>query len=672
MQEAGMATDLDIIKKLEKAIGKKLPRIEIDQVMVGQNGFAVNDRDQVVGLNLYNNELTDISSLSNLSQLSQLDLNSNKLTDISSLSNLSQLSQLDLSSNKLTDISALSNLSQLSQLDLSSNKLTDISALSNLSQLTFLNLVDNKIKELPPWLLELGLDIDIKDSFILFDVQGIFLYGNPIEKPPIEILEKGREAALAYYRALEEENQPLNEVKSLLVGDGGAGKTSLVKCLTGKKFDKKEPQTHGINIDDWEITLEKNKTKKKINVHLWDFGGQEIMHATHQFFLSKRSLYILVLDGRRDEKTEYWLKHIESFGGDSPVLVVINKIDENPGFDVNRKFLREKYTNIKGFFRLSCAKKEGIDDFCRALQVELAQVEMMKTTWPASWFRVKTRLEDMKKDYISYKEYEEICGEAGITGEKDRDVLVDFLHDLGAALHFKELELEDTHVLEPEWATSAVYKIINSKQLAEKKGILTTTQLPHILKKQTKEDFEYPKDKYSFIIQLMRKFEICYEMNNNRVLIPDLLQVEEVEFDFDYEDSLKFVLEYDFLPKSVMPRFIVKMHDDIENRLRWRTGVVLKNETFDSRALIKSDEMDEKIFIYVSGKQKRDFFSVIRHAFQIINRSFEKLEVTEKVPLPDNPGVSLEYKELIGFELEKKEEIFVGKLRKNYSAIALR
>jgi hypothetical protein len=47
------------------------------------------------------------------------------------------------------------------------------------------------------------------------------------------------------------------------------------------------------------------------------------------------------LDGRRDEKTEYWLKHIESFGGESPVLVMLNKIDENPSHDVNRVALRK-------------------------------------------------------------------------------------------------------------------------------------------------------------------------------------------------------------------------------------------------------------------------------------------------------------------------------------------
>ncbi|MCK4763980.1 MAG: leucine-rich repeat domain-containing protein [Candidatus Aminicenantes bacterium] len=633
---------------------------------------ALSGLSQLAELKLYNNRLTDISVLSNLSQLSQLNLSGNKQTDISVLSNLSQLTELYLSFNKLTDISALSNLSQLRELRLNNNQLPDISALSNLSRLTFLNVVNNKIKELPETIVNMGLDIDVeKKNPYSSDKNGIFLYGNLVETPPIEILKKGREAALAYFRALVEETRPVNEIKALLVGDGGAGKTSLVKCLMGKEFDKKEYQTHGLNIDDWEFVFHENDAQEKINVHLWDFGGQEIMHSTHQFFLSKRSLYILVLDGRRDEKTEYWLKHIESFGGDSPVLVVINKIDQNPGFDVNRKFLLEKYSNIKGFFRLSCATKEGIDVFCRTLQEELARVEMMQTTWPASWFNVKTHLENMKKHYISYKEYEEICSEAGIAEESSRDVLVDFLHDLGVALHFRELALEDTHVLEPEWATGAVYKIINSSQLAESKGILTTTQLPQILKKNKGENFDYPKDKYPYIIQLMRKFEICYKMNKNRVLFPDLLPVEEVEFDFDYENALRFVLEYDFLPRSVMPRFIVKMHEDIENRLRWRTGVVLKNEIFHSRALIKSDDMDETIFIYVSGNQKRDFFSVIRHAFQIINQSFEKLKVNELVPLPDNEQELVKYKDLIGLEQARRDEIFIGSLGRSYSVVEL-
>jgi small GTP-binding protein len=177
--------------------------------------------------------------------------------------------------------------------------------IGKLKNLTMLDLTENQLKTLPA---EIGK---------LTSLTTLYLSENPLESPPPERIE----AIRSYFKSLEAERRALNEVKVLLVGDGGAGKTSLVKQLLGEEFDKHELQTHGINIRDRKV--------EDLLVHFWDFGGQEIMHATHQFFLSKRSLYILVLDGRRDEKTEYWLKHIESFGGDSPILVVLNKIDKH-------------------------------------------------------------------------------------------------------------------------------------------------------------------------------------------------------------------------------------------------------------------------------------------------------------------------------------------------------
>ena len=219
---------------------------------------------------------------------------------------------------------------------------------------------------------------------------------------------------------LEGEEQALNEVKVLLIGDGGAGKTSLVKRMLGEGFDKYELQTHGIKIKHWNV--EKGDTN--VRVHFWDSGGQEIMHATHQFFLSKRSLYILVLDCRKDQKVEYWLKHIESFGGNSPILVVINKIDENPAFDLNRVFLQNKYKGVKGFYRTSCAKNTGIKPFAKRLTDELTAVELIQTTWPKSWFNVKTRLEHMADHFISYEQYEKLCDQEGVEGEVSRDPLL--------------------------------------------------------------------------------------------------------------------------------------------------------------------------------------------------------------------------------------------------------
>jgi small GTP-binding protein len=603
-----MPSDMELIKQLEKEIGRKLEERKFEEIGNYRNhGYAIGENGEVVGLNLDKIGLKPVPvSLSKFHHLKILRLYDTNLTDISFLQGLSNLKKLDL--------------------------------------------ISNQIKELPEALVELGLEIDVDDEFPFG--QKIYLYNNPLEKPPLEIVKKGIPAIKVYFKSLKEEKTlPLNEVKVLLVGDGGAGKTSLVKRLLRKTFDKDESQTHGINITPCNL----KKDGSKIKINFWDFGGQEIMHATHQFFLSRRSLYILVLDGRRDEKTEYWLNHIKSFGGDSPVLVVLNKIDQNPGFDVNRLFLKSKYPNIKGFFPVSCATGKGIKDFAGELTKELAAIDHIRTQWAESWFNVKERLENMTEHYISFDEYQKMCAKENIKEEDARKILLDFLNDLGVALHFEDLSLADTHVLDPKWLTNAVYKIINSEILSNCKGVLKLSLLDKILKPKDEEDYVYPKDKYSYIIDLMHKFELCFKMEDQRVLVPDLLDVGEPPIDFDFKNSLKFQVHYEFLPRSVMPRFIVKRHNEIKEQLRWRTGVVLENKEFGATAVVKMDERDKKIFIDIDGPQKRDYLATIIHTLREIHGSFEKIAPDERVPLPDNPVITVSYFHLL--QLEKMGEM---------------
>jgi internalin A len=150
---------------------------------------------------------------------------------------------------------------------------------------------------------------------------------------------------------LEEGGKRLNEVKVLLVGYGGVGKTSLVRRLMKDEFNEDEPKTHGVKRTDWKIKAD----GEDITVHFWDYGGQGIMQATHRVFFSQRSLYVLVIDARQESDPEEWLKNIESIGGKSPVVIVINKIDEHP-FGLNETDLLRKYPNIKGFYHVSCKK----------------------------------------------------------------------------------------------------------------------------------------------------------------------------------------------------------------------------------------------------------------------------------------------------------------------------
>jgi hypothetical protein len=148
--------------------------------------------------------------------------------------------------------------------------------------------------------------------------------------------------------------------------------------------------------------------------------------------------------------------------------------------------------------------------------------------------------------------------------------------------------------------------------------------------------------------------------------VPDLLSVQEPEIDLDESHSLKFVFEYDYLPRSIIPRFIVRMNRDIFRDDRWRTGVHLRSALFSAEAVVRADEKAKRIVVVVVGGQRRDYFANLRQALDGIHRTFEKLTVTELVPLPDRPNILLEYRELIGHEGAGREEIFVGRLGRGY------
>ncbi|MEJ7630940.1 MAG: hypothetical protein WKF28_00410 [Rubrobacteraceae bacterium] len=105
----------------------------------------------------------------------------------------------------------------------------------------------------------------------------------------------------------------------LVVGEGGVGKTSMLSALRSEQFNSSESTTHGIAIHPIELAHpEEPNTTMQLNA--WDFGGQEIYHATHQFFITNRSLFLLVWNARHgfeQGKLYYWLDTIQALAPES-------------------------------------------------------------------------------------------------------------------------------------------------------------------------------------------------------------------------------------------------------------------------------------------------------------------------------------------------------------------
>ena len=565
---------------------------------------------------------------------------------------------LDLGGLGLTAVpESLGHLTQLEKLGLYDNRLMTLPiSLAQLDKLESLWLQNNQLTALPESLRALT------------GLRELFLHDNDALSLPAEILGP-REAdvtlrrakavkpsdILDYYFRTRAGQQPLNEAKLILVGRGGVGKTSLVNRLLRDSFDPTQAKTEGIAISEWILKLGNDD----VRLNLWDFGGQEIMHATHQFFLTQRSLYLLVLEGRQgveDADAEYWLKLIASFGAEdsgdvSPVLIVLNKSKLCP-FDLNRRALRRKYPFVQGFITTDCQDGAGIDELRDTIERETDQLKHLRDAFPASWFAIKDELAKMEDNFISFERYRDLCAEAGEKETKAQDSLALHLHNLGISLNYKDdPRLRDMHVLNPHWITNGIYAILNAPLLSGQKGELHLSQLTKILRTK-----DYPRKMHAFLFDLMKKFELCFAFpdDDTHYLIPELLDKQEAgeAGEFQGAECLNFEYRYTVLPEGLLPRFIVRTHVLSTELPRWRTGVIL---TFEgNRALVKADVQDKRVCIAINGPMagRRRLLAVIRSDLERIHGAINKLNPEAMVPVPGYADMAVRYAKLLALELK--------------------
>jgi len=582
-------------------------------------------------LRLENNQLMALpGEIGQLTSLTYLDLSGNGLTGLpGEIGKLTGLTRLYLYDNQLTALPGkIGQLTSLRNLDLSYNELTGWPVeIGQLASLTRLDLQNNRLTELGEWITELDMEIKWVDGLI---GEGINLYGNPLERPPVEIVRKGREAVRNYFESLKrlkpEEVVRLYEAKLLVVGPGDVGKTFLSNRLI---YGEVPPtvSTEGIDIHKWKVDT---KGIKGFRINLWDFGGQEIYHATHQFFLTKRSLYVFVWEVRRDDDRVnfgYWLNVIKLLSDGAPVIMVMNKCDERRK-EIDQAAIQRQFSNVIGFYEVSAEQNIGIEALRGRVIEEIEKLEQIGTTLPKQWVDIRGQLEGMKEDgknYITYKEYQNICYEEHNLDKKQAGHLAGYYHELGVVLHFGDNPvLKDIVFLNPEWATDAVYAVTDHKPIQEKYGRFHFDELKGIWE-------DYPEDKYAALLALMMKFELCFNLEGTEeYIIPELLRPARCSFEWSYQDNLHFQYKYDFMPAGIITRFMVRKHNLIKDDLYWKNGAVMEWE--GTGALIEGNEFEGKIDIWISGEDKKGMLEIIRCDIEHIHETLNRPVVAERMP----------------------------------------
>ncbi|RCJ23846.1 hypothetical protein A6770_28940 [Nostoc minutum NIES-26] len=423
------------------------------------------------------------------------------------------------------------------------------------------------------------------------------------------------------------ETDRLYEAKLIIVGEGGAGKTTLAKKIQDPNYQLQQDEnyTEDIDITQWKFLIENGK---EFRVNIWDFGGQEMYHATHQFFLTKRSLYVLVADTRKEDTDfYYWLNIVELLSDNSPLLIIKNEKQERQR-EINERDLRSQFINYKETLITNFATNRGLPEILNKIKYYISNLPHVGTELPKTWVKVREALERDPREHITLEEYLNICQEHGFTTQKDKLQLSGYLHDLGVCLHFQDDDLlRKTVILKPTWGTDAVYKVLDNPKVIQNLGKFDRSDLANI----------WHEDKYANmraeLLQLMMKFKLCYEIPSRPAtyIAPQLLSANQPKYNWDESNNLILRYTYTFMPKGILTRFIVEMHSYIEQqKLVWRRGVVLSKD--EARAEVIEHYNLREIKIRVAGKRKKELLAVISHELEKIHSSYERLKYETLVP----------------------------------------
>lgn len=300
----------------------------------------------------FNTEIANLAPLANLTALQYLNVALTPVADVAPLARLSALQYLNVSGTQVADLAPLTDLRALQTLYASYTQVTDLTPLAGLSALKNINVSKTQLAELLALRSLISKGLPVRWSSNSWEGDGIYVEGCPLVNPPPEIVKQGNDAILNYFRERESGGvDHLYEAKMLILGEGGAGKTSLLRRLyqPDQPLPAESESTKGIAIYRHEFSLSNGR---RFRLNVWDFGGQEIYHATHQFFLTRRSLYLLVDDTRKDHKSvsdegfKYWLELVDVFGGHSPVLIFQNeKGGRSKAIDIGG--IKGRYDNVK-------------------------------------------------------------------------------------------------------------------------------------------------------------------------------------------------------------------------------------------------------------------------------------------------------------------------------------
>ena len=533
-------------------------------------------------------------------QVVKLDLQFNDLTTIPNcILELPSLVDLNLSNNKLTILPDLPEWSsQLTVLDLSHNHLSTIPGEPLAPSIRTLNMADNDFRTVPlcvcGFVTLRSLDLSDNKNILslppqmgkLKELTALNLKGLKDLNDPPKNFHRDPADCIRYLRGKLLGSKGYYRMKLMLVGKQNRGKTTLVARLQGR--DCGNESTVGVDVSEWEY--KPTGLGKKFSFSIWDFGGQEEYYATHQCFLSERSLY-LVLFNLKDgdagvEELTPWLNNISLRAPMSCVLIVGTHLDEILANEREEKadallqkagVLGSQFHNklqIKQVLAVGLKDHlEGVGALRDAIYQSAAEYKIgnseaiMGQKIPASYHNLDKHILDLQKEVrigarepIMHKEeYKSLIRQLNLSDIQEEDELKTatlFLNNVGTLLHYDDRShnLDELYFIDPRWLCDMMAKIVTVKERNPfiVDGILPTKSIPFLFR-----DDRFPWKYFEQYLTLLDRFEIALALDKHRILVPSMLsEVRPVGIDItEMNDEPLYIRNVFFTSSTTPPGF---------------------------------------------------------------------------------------------------------------------
>jgi internalin A len=635
--------------------------------------------------------IDNIDALTALKNLQYLNVSNCEIKHVRYLNQFDNLEVIFLNNNKIETIEVLKAKSPIRQIYLGNNYLKSVTFLKDISTIGTIDLHNNNIKDLRP-IEHLIENIGIEND--KWKLETISIAKNPLEQPPMEIINISKEAVLTTLNDIRKRGKFINkDIKIILVGNSEVGKSTLVKYLDNEQnLEVDHLPTLWMQEKIVKSKYKINSLQEECSLHLFDFGGHDYYHDTHHLFYGSNAIYILLWTSQtnnlnlrsciqlnhngdkikvdtQDYPMKYWLESIKFYIKDieganiklmdennqsynSSLLLLQNKVGTISEIEFLNNFaLKKDYPFIYDITTMSIkSPRRNMEQFDILLTEILNSMQIIGATLPKFYEIIKNSFSNYSgKPVISKTDFLTYCNNL-ISSPIDMTqayILIRYLEQIGILL-FSDKHPDGLIYMDKKWLINSIHSVL--RDLKDMGGEFDRNYLI--------EEKNIESNHISSVLDMMLDFKIIFKHPFAEKYIAPLYlpQMPETKINLFLQQgvvpSRRF--EYSgFIQKSIVLSIFQQYsslilpsisNDSDEMFYYWKDGLIIKKPTTQEIAMIKfhigNEDGNACIDIYNLNLtiQKDEFIDEIIGYIREINKGYK---VEEMVTLEGKDFISI-------------------------------